>query len=105
MVSAQIALLLYGLVLLVGGISGYRQAKSLKSLIGGLLGSLLSGVSFWLLRWNPRWGLGLGLVTAVLLAGVFGVRYRKTRRWLPAGLLFLLSVGVAILLGWSFGSG
>ncbi|MEN9229678.1 MAG: TMEM14 family protein [Thermostichus sp. DG02_5_bins_236] len=102
MVTAQITLLIYGVLLLVGGVIGYTKAKSPKSLLGGLVGSLLSGVSYWLLGSDPRWGLGLGLATAVLLAIVFGLRYRKTRSFMPAGLLLILSIGVAALLGFSF---
>jgi uncharacterized membrane protein (UPF0136 family) len=47
--------------------------------------------------------LGLGLATAVLLAIVFAMRYRKTQSFMPAGLMLILSLGVAALLGFSFG--
>lgn len=103
MLTAQITLLIYGVLLLVGGGIGYAKAKSPKSLIGGLVGAALSGVSYWLLGTDPRWGLGLGLATAVLLAIVFAMRYRKTQSFMPAGLMVILSLGVAALLGFSFG--
>ncbi|MEN9204091.1 MAG: TMEM14 family protein [Thermostichus sp. DG_1_6_bins_120] len=102
MVTAQITLLIYGVLLLVGGVIGYTKGKSPKSLAGGLVGSLLSGVSYWLLGVNPGWGVGLGLGTAAVLAILFGMRYRKTQSFMPAGLLLLLSIGVAVILGLSF---
>lgn len=49
MLAAQITLLVYGALLLVGGAIGYSKGKSSKSLIGGLVGAALSGVSYGLL--------------------------------------------------------
>lgn len=103
MLAAQITLLVYGALLLVGGAIGYSKGKSSKSLIGGLVGAALSGVSYGLLGVDPRWGLGLGLGTTVLGSIVFALRYRKTRTLMPAGLMFILSLGAAVLLGLSFG--
>ncbi|MEN9226251.1 MAG: TMEM14 family protein [Thermostichus sp. HHBFW_bins_43] len=103
MLIAQVTLLIYGVLLLVGGVIGYAKARSPKSLVGGLVGAALSGVSYWLLGRDPRWGLGLGLATAILFAIVFALRYRKTQRFMPAGLMAILSLGVAALLGFGFG--
>ncbi|WP_457466075.1 TMEM14 family protein [Thermostichus sp. MS-CIW-37] len=69
-----------------------------------LVGAALSGVSYGLLGVDPRWGLGLGLGTTVLGSIVFALRYRKTRTLMPAGLMFILSLGAAVLLGLSFGA-
>ncbi len=104
MMAAQITLLLYGALLLVGGVVGYVKGRSSKSLIGGLVGAALSGVSYGLLGTDPRWGLGLGLGTAVLGSLLFALRYRKTGKFLPAGLMLMLSLVAALLLGLSFGS-
>ncbi len=104
MMAAQITLLVYGALLLVGGVVGYVKGRSSKSLIGGLVGAALSGVSYGLLGTDPRWGLGLGLGTAVLGSLLFALRYRKTGKFLPAGLMLTLSLVAALLLGLSFGS-
>ncbi len=104
MMAAQITLLVYGALLLVGGVVGYVKGRSSKSLIGGLVGAALSGVSYGLLGTDPRWGLGLGLGTAVLGSLLFALRYRKTGKFLPAGLMLMLSLVAALLLGLSFGS-
>ena len=104
MLTAQITLLVYGALLLVGGVIGYVKGKSSKSFIAGLVGAVLSGVSHWLLGVDPRWGLGLGLGTTVLGSVVFILRYRKTRKVMPAGLMAILSLGAAVLLGLSLAS-
>ena len=103
MMAAQITLLVYGALLLVGGVVGYVKGRSSKSLIGGLVGAALSGVSYGLLGTDPRWGLGLGLGTAVLGSFLFALRYRKTGRFMPAGLMLVVSLAAVLLLGLSFG--
>jgi uncharacterized membrane protein (UPF0136 family) len=102
MAIARITLLVYGVLLLVGGVVGYRRGKSLKSLVGGLVGALLSGASYGLLGADPRWGLGLGLGTAALGSLLFALRYRKTGKFLPAGLMLAVSLTAVLLLGLSF---
>ncbi len=67
MTAARIILLVYGALLLAGGVVGYVKGRSSKSLIGGLLGAFLSGLSYGLLGSFPRWGLGLGVGTALTL--------------------------------------
>ncbi|MFS8867191.1 TMEM14 family protein [Synechococcus sp. H65.1] len=104
MVVARITLLVYGALLLVGGAVGYGRGKSFKSLVGGLVGAVLSGVSYGLLGMDPRWGLGLGLGTAALGSLLFALRYRKTGKFLPAGLMLGVSLVALLLLGFSFGS-
>ena len=44
---------------------------------------------------NPNWGMGLGALVVVLLAVFFGYRFAvKTRKFMPAGLLAVVSVAV-----------
>jgi len=104
MMAAQITLLVYGALLLVGGVVGYMKGRSSKSLIGGLVGAALSGVSYGLLGTGSRWGLGLGLGTAALGSLLFALRYRKTGRLMPAGLMLVVSLLAVLLLSLSFGS-
>lgn len=104
MMAAQMTLLVYGALLLLGGVVGYMKGRSSKSLISGLVGAALSGVSYGLLGTDPRWGLGLGLGTAVLGSLLFALRYRKTGQFLPAGLMLVVSLAAVLLLGLSFGS-
>jgi uncharacterized membrane protein (UPF0136 family) len=85
------------------GVRGRNLSSFLSALCSlRLVGAALSGVSYGLLGVDPHWGLGLG--TAVLGSILFALRYRKTRKLMPASLMFILSLGAAVLLGLSFGS-
>ncbi|MEL4895912.1 TMEM14 family protein [Crocosphaera sp. Alani8] len=91
--------LIYGVLLLVGGIIGYISAKSKPSLISGVVSSLLLLISG-ALQWQQ---MAVGLVLAQFLtfslAIVFGIRLWKTRKFMPAGLMLIVSVAtLAILL-------
>ena len=93
-----ILLLAYGLLMLVGGVMGWR-AGSRASLIAGGASSVLLLIAAWLAS-GPAivTGLWLGIVVALALAIVFGVRLAKTGKPMPAGPLLALSVIVLVLL-------
>lgn len=95
----QVLLILYGVILLVGGWIGYRQAGSHKSLVSGVISGVVIFGAVGLSFWRMDWGLGLGLVTAVLLAGVFVGRWRATGKVMPAGIMVGLSGAVAVMAG------
>ncbi|MEO0456930.1 MAG: TMEM14 family protein [Cyanobacteria bacterium P01_A01_bin.114] len=91
--------LIYGVLAIVGGIIGYRQAGSKVSLISGIVSGLLlllgvalmpSSAGFWLAK----------LVSLVLVIG-FVTRLVKTKKFMPAGLMVI--VGVATLIALFFG--
>ena len=43
----------------------------------------------------PTWGMGLGALVAILLGVFFSYRFAaKTRKFMPAGLLAIVSVAV-----------
>ncbi len=91
----QISLGIYAVLLAVGGIIGYTKAGSKPSLIAGL-GSAVAVVLALLLTFQNRsLGMGLGALVAILLAVFFGYRFAvKTRKFMPAGLLAVVSVVV-----------
>lgn len=90
--------LIYGLLVLLGGIMGYVQAQSLPSLISGLVfGVALLASSWGLWRGSGAagyWAVGLTL----LLALFFGYRFFTTGKWMPAGGMLMLSLAALILL-------
>ncbi|MEM6869178.1 MAG: TMEM14 family protein [Cyanobacteria bacterium P01_F01_bin.3] len=93
---APLLTLIYGILSIVGGAIGYKQAGSQVSLISGFISGLLLLVSAYFLYGGTQAGpLMSGIVTLVLIF-VFGIRLAKTRKFMPAGLMII--VGVANLI-------
>lgn len=95
---SAIAAIAYGLLTLVGGIIGYRQAGSRASLVsGGISGALLillgivqaAGVS---------WAKGLAALITGALVAVFIVRWIKTRKPMPALLMILAGLASLVMM-------
>ncbi len=91
----------YALIVIFGGIFGYLKAKSKMSLISGLV----SGVALlanWLLAESIAVKLGMATAIAAVLSITFIIRFVRTRKFMPAGLMMLLSLAATIVfaLGW-----
>ncbi len=56
----------------------------------GLALTFLGGLGFW-----------VGLILAVAMVLVFGMRYAKTGKFMPAGLLILASLAICGLMPWA----
>ncbi|XP_072956877.1 protein FATTY ACID EXPORT 4, chloroplastic [Typha angustifolia] len=85
----------YGTVLLGGGLFAYVRSGSKGSIYGGLSGSALMAVAFYLMQ-SPETkevGDAVGFGSALLFASVFGIRLYNTRKLVPSGLLLALSLG------------
>jgi uncharacterized membrane protein (UPF0136 family) len=97
-------LAVYGALLAFGGWMGQRKAGSRISLIAGLLTGLAAIVAagMTLVPVTSMAGRVLGLLTAIALAGLFGLRFARTRKVMPAGMMGLLSLIVAGFVGVSF---
>lgn len=86
----------YGLLVLAGGVMGYVKARSKASLICGAgFGplSVLAGFGVWHGR-EPA--LIAAAVIAALLLVLFAVRYLKTRKFMPLGLMAIISLAALI---------
>ena len=96
----EAAVVIYGALVALGGLMGYLKARSLPSLVLGLLfgvalilSALFAGEGGAVPEALPLW-LVLGLTALSLY------RLKVTRRFMPAGLLVLLgAVVIVILLG------
>jgi uncharacterized membrane protein (UPF0136 family) len=94
-VAGQIALGVYAVLLAVGGVIGYTKAASRPSLIAGLASALAAIAAFALSFQNAKLGMGLGSALAALLFLFFAYRFAvKTRKFMPAGLLAVVSLAV-----------
>jgi uncharacterized membrane protein (UPF0136 family) len=92
-VAGQVALVVYAVLLAVGGIIGYTKAASRPSLIAGLASALAAIVALGLTFQNTSLGMGLGAAVAALLCLFFGYRFAvKTRKFMPAGMLAVVSL-------------
>ena len=91
----NIVLITYGLLLIVGGIFGFKKGSKV-SLIMGLTSGILVILSVGLLTRSPRiaWLFLTGL--NVLLSVSFTMRLIKTKKFMPSGMLLLFTLGVLI---------
>lgn len=90
---ANTILWIYIVLLIAGGVAGFLKAGSKVSLVTSVVFALaLALFAAGLIAWP----LGANLLLGLLLV-VFIVRYVKTRKFMPAGLLILLTA-VALLL-------
>lgn len=81
------SILIYALVVLLGGVMGYLKAKSKISLFAGV-GSGIALIVAWLVfRQTPLVGLGMATVIALILFFVFVSRFFRTRAFMPSGLM------------------
>lgn len=93
--------LVYGVVVLAGGLFGFFKAHSFPSLISGIVfGSLLITSAFDLSK-EKSWGFPVALGSTTFLALFFIYRFYSTGMFMPAGLMLILSLIVLGLLSWN----
>jgi uncharacterized membrane protein (UPF0136 family) len=88
-------LYVYGILLIVGGAMGYVKAKSVPSLVAGVV----CGIIALLLGYYYTWHFAphAALLLSLLLIFLMGRRYLNTRKAMPALLIVVLSLIVAIV--------
>ena len=86
------SILLYALLMLIAGILGFALAASRASLVAGGGSSAVLLACYWVARREPAKGLGLAAAVALVLVAVFALRLAKTRKFMPSGMLLVLSV-------------
>jgi uncharacterized membrane protein (UPF0136 family) len=92
--TPSLILWIYIGLLVLGGLMGFLKAKSKPSLIAsaafaGALALFNTGV----INWPPA-----ADVLLVLLLVVFGIRYGKTKKFIPAGMMIILTAATLVLL-------
>lgn len=89
---------LYGLIVLGGGLIGFIKAQSIPSLImGGFTGTLLF-VLAWGIWHSCKYSYWLAFAISMFLTAFFAYRYWSTMVFMPAGLMAIISLIVAMLL-------
>jgi uncharacterized membrane protein (UPF0136 family) len=86
--------LIYGILVAVGGIMGYVKASSMPSLIaGGISGLVLIGSAVAMMRGAYQTGWWIALVVALLLLIRFGnAALSQGFKLMPGGLVIIMSV-------------
>jgi len=97
MENTAIEVWVYGVIMILGGIAGFVKVGSKASLISGVgfgLMLLVSGFGVWQ---GSQGCLLAAEVIALLLVVLFAMRYAKKRRFMPAGMLAILSLMAAVI--------
>ncbi|XP_015218693.1 transmembrane protein 14A [Lepisosteus oculatus] len=81
----------YAAAVALGGFMGYKRKGSVMSLIAGLLFGSLSAFGAYRLSIDPR-DVKVSLVASLVLSVVMGMRYKKSGKLMPAGIMTGLSV-------------
>lgn len=85
-------IIVYGIIVAVGGLMGYLKAGSLPSLIMGSAFGLLLIASGWLALQQNSIAYALCLVLSGVLTLFFGYRFYLTGAIMPAGVMSMLSL-------------
>lgn len=97
--DASVLLLLYAAMLVAGGWIGFLKAKSRPSLIAGHISGAIMLVCMALIfsGQGVKAGCILATLTSLALAIFFGKRFAKSRKFMPGGLMAIVSAGVFLL--------
>jgi uncharacterized membrane protein (UPF0136 family) len=92
---AGLLLYVYGVLLIVGGAMGYVKARSVPSLVAGVVCGLIIIIVG--LNYASHDAPYVALLVALVLIFLMGRRYLNTRKAMPALLIVVLSVIVAVV--------
>ncbi|KAJ1500332.1 Transmembrane protein 14A [Coelomomyces lativittatus] len=87
--------LMYSLLLGMGGIYAYLKVGSLPSLLMGLFSSSLGLFATLCVSRNPM-QVGPMISVSLLLSLIMALRFYKSQKWMPAGVLSILSLLIVL---------
>lgn len=88
---------IYIVLLLVGGLIGFFKAKSKVSLItSAVFAALLVAMTLHSV-FQPAFASDLANIVMALLLVVFTVRLAKTKKFMPSGLMFVVTIAALVL--------
>jgi uncharacterized membrane protein (UPF0136 family) len=83
---------IYAVLLAVGGVMGFVKAKSKASLISGVISAIAAVVAVVLARMGYSFGIWLGMILTIVLFITFGYRWSLRRKFMPSGMLAIVSL-------------
>lgn len=88
----------YALIVICGGLVGCFIAGSIPSLIAGLaFGGLIALNAYKIYKGNVK-GMSLALIQSLILGSFFIYRLKVSGKFMPAGMMVIISFTVTILL-------
>ncbi|XP_025941932.1 transmembrane protein 14A [Apteryx mantelli] len=81
----------YAALLAVGGVLGYTHKGSKISLAAGLTFGSVAGYGAYCVTCDPR-NVKISLFSAFLLTIIMGMRFKRSKKLMPAGLVACLSL-------------
>ncbi|KAI9025780.1 transmembrane protein 14C-like protein [Phycomyces nitens] len=88
----------YSTIIVLGGFMGYIKAGSQMSLLAGILFGAGAGVGAYKASQNPE-NVVIGLGVSLTLLLVMGMRFSKSGKFMPAGMVTLLSALMVLRYG------
>lgn len=88
----------YALLLLIGGFIGHTVAGSWGSLIAGGISALVLSICAALVWKKNNIAYVVATVVVAFLAAFFGYRFFLTGKWMPGGMMTIVSAAVFIYL-------
>lgn len=92
---ADLVSIAYAALVAAGGSIGYFKSGSAASLYAGLAFGSILGVGAYMTSVNPS-NYFLTLGTSSVLGGVMGFRFMRSGKFMPAGLIALMSLGMVL---------
>ena len=89
-------LVIYSCVLFSGAYFGLKAGSRISLYMGVISGALIL-ISVYLMGKNPQYGFMSAAIVSGFLSLVFFIRVLKTRKFMPSGMLFTVSVAVFVL--------
>ena len=98
----SLSILVFAALILVGGIIGFKKAKSKASLIAGVVSAIALAGSYLVCQQEQINGIRLTIILICILEGIFLVRFIKTKKFMPSGLMLLFCLTEQVILSMLF---
>ncbi|XP_024153599.1 transmembrane protein 14A [Oryzias melastigma] len=87
----------YAAAIILGGYMGYKRKGSVMSMMAGLVFGAFSAYGAYNISYNPK-DIQVSLLSSGALAVIMGMRYKKSGKLMPAGVVLGLSLLMVVRL-------